>query len=129
MNPTNVQVLVIDDDQWIVQSTAMVLEAAGLSAMTAQSGERGIELAVREQPGVILLDIMMPGLDGWETLESLKTNEATRGIPVVIFSARDLDDDSQVKRARGADAYLRKPFEPGKLLQLVRGHLKVPEPA
>ncbi|MFH0947079.1 MAG: response regulator [Planctomycetota bacterium] len=129
MNPTNFQVLVIDDDQWIVESTAMVLEAAGLSAATARSGERGIELAQQEQPGVILLDIMMPGLDGWETLDALKTNEATREIPVVIFSARDLDGGSSVSRVRGADSFLRKPFEPEKLLQLVRRHLKVPEPA
>lgn len=116
-------VLVIDDDQWIVSSTAMVLEAEGFSVETARSGEEGIEVARRKRPAVILLDIMMPGLDGWETLERLKTDDATGEIPVVIFSARELNRGNSVTRDRGAQEFVRKPFEPGQLVDVVRKHI------
>lgn len=115
----------VDDDQWIVQSTAMVLEAAGISALTASDGQQGIELAKEVRPGVILLDVMMPGLDGWATLEALKTDERTREITVIIFSARDPEGNRASRRTLGADAFLQKPFEPSRLLELVQSYLQV----
>jgi two-component system phosphate regulon response regulator PhoB len=124
MSPALGRVLVIDDDEWIVSSTAMVLEAEGLDVSRAKSGEEGIEVARRERPAVILLDIMMPGLDGWETLERLKTDEATRDIPVVIFSARELSRGNSMSRERGAEEFMRKPFEPGHLVDVIRKHLE-----
>ncbi|MFG0318214.1 MAG: response regulator [Planctomycetota bacterium JB042] len=120
------RVLVIDDDPWIVRSTAMVLEAAGFDVSTASSGEAGIDEARREPPAVILLDIMMPGLDGWETLERLKVDEATRDVPVVVFSAREATrgpGDPRVSRDRGAAGFVAKPFEPSRLVELIRRHV------
>lgn len=120
------RVLVIDDDPWIVRSTAMVLEAEGFDVVTASSGEDGIAEARRNAPAVILLDIMMPGLDGWETLERLKVDEATRDTPVIVFSARESvrgPRDSGVSRDRGAAGFVGKPFEPGRLVELIRRHL------
>ncbi len=120
------RVLVIDDDPWIVRSTAMVLEAEGFDVSTATSGEAGIADARRDPPGVILLDIMMPGLDGWETLERLKVDEATREIPVVVFSAREATrgpGNPRVSRDRGAAGFVAKPFEPSRLVELIRRHV------
>lgn len=122
-------VLVIDDDPWIVRSTAMVLEAQGMTVVTAASGAEGIAIARAQHPSVILLDIMMPGLNGWETLERLKLDTATQDIPVVIFSARDMQRSGAVSRDRGAEAYVRKPFEPSMLVELVRKHVNALEPA
>ena len=120
------RVLVIDDDPLIVRSTAMVLEAEGFDVVTASDGEAGIEQARRERPAVILLDIMMPGLDGWETLERLKVDEVTRDIPVVVFSAREAargPASPVASRSRGADEFVSKPFEPGQLVSLIRQHV------
>ncbi len=119
----NARVLVIDDDPWIVESTAMVLQADGLEVITAASGEDGIQRARECRPHVILLDIMMPGLDGWETLERLKTDDATRDTPVVIFSAREMNRGERGSRDRNADEYMRKPFEPKQLVEVVRKHV------
>lgn len=116
-------VLIIDDDEFIVRSTAMVLQAEGLEVLTAKNGEEGIAQAQKRRPNVILLDIMMPGLSGWETLERLKLDSATHDIPVVIFSARDLARGGAVSRERGAEAFVQKPFEPQMLVQLVHKHL------
>ena len=123
MNPSESRILVIDDDQWIVSSTAMLLEARGFAVTTAENGPEGIDTARRERPAVILLDIMMPDMDGWETLGLLKEDESTCGIPVVIFSARELDQSVALCKQHGAAAFIRKPFEPSELIHLVREHL------
>jgi len=126
------RVLVIDDDPLIVRSTAMVLEAEGFDVVTASDGESGIAQARRARPAVILLDIMMPGLDGWETLERLKVDEVTCDIPVVIFSAREAargSGPSAASRSRGANEFVAKPFEPGQLVASIRRHVDSAEMA
>jgi CheY-like chemotaxis protein len=122
-------VLVIDDDQWIVDSTAMVLESEGFKVVTADNGEDGITRAASVHPSVILLDVMMPGLDGWETLERLKTDPATRETPVVIFSAREFAQSRAMSRQKGASAFVGKPFEPERLIQVVRKYAGRAAPA
>lgn len=117
-------VLIIDDDPFIVQSTAMVLEAEGLSTASASSGEEGIARAREVQPAVILLDIMMPGLNGWETLERLKVDPATKDIPVVVFSAREMQRAQRISAKQGANEFMAKPFDPKDLLRLVRKHVE-----
>lgn len=117
-------VLIIDDDRYIVQSTAMVLEAEGLEVVAASSGEEGIARARETHPAVILLDIMMPGLNGWETLERLKVDPATRDIPVVVFSAREMQRARSASADQGASDFVAKPFEPRELLGLVRKHVE-----
>ena len=116
-------VLVVDDDPFIAQSTALVLEVEGFDVVTAKDGEEGIEVAKGRRPAVILLDIMMPGINGWETLECLKTDQVTGSIPVIIFSARDLQRGRSVAKGNGADSYLAKPFDPIELVRLIRKQL------
>ena len=120
------RVLIIDDDKWIAMSTAMVLEAEGFVVDSALSGPEGIEKARSNAPGLVLLDIMMPGMDGWETLERLKADPACAALPVIVFTAREQREGRAKARELGAVEYVRKPFRPEALVQAIRQHLGHP---
>jgi DNA-binding response OmpR family regulator len=116
-------VLVIDDERPIRLLCRVNLEAEGMQVLEAPDGPNGIELAQQERPDVILLDVMMPGLDGWRVAEELLDDERTSSIPIVFLTARaELRD-----RARGLDLggidYVTKPFNPVELAPLVRSLL------
>ena len=116
-------VLIIEDEKLIIVSTQMVLEAAGFRVESATNGEAGITQARTQAPDLILLDIMMPGIDGWETLTRLKRDSATSGVPVVIFTAREHSRGHPKSAEMGAADYFRKPFEPDELIELVEKHV------
>jgi DNA-binding response OmpR family regulator len=116
-------VLIIEDEKLIIVSTQMVLEAAGFRVESATNGEDGIGKAKTCSPDLILLDIMMPGIDGWETLTRLKRDPATAHVPVVIFTAREHSRGHQRSTDLGAADYFRKPFEPDELIELVEKHI------
>jgi DNA-binding response OmpR family regulator len=112
--------LVIDDEAPIRLLCRVNLEAEGVEVLEAADGATGLELAKREKPDAILLDVMMPGLDGWSVAERLLSDEETAAIPIIFLTARaDLRD-----RVRGMDAggldYVTKPFNPVELASLVR---------
>jgi DNA-binding response OmpR family regulator len=112
--------LVIDDEAPIRLLCRVNLEAEGIEVLEAPDGASGLQIATREKPDAILLDVMMPGLDGWSVAERLLTDEETKSIPIIFLTARaDLRD-----RARGMDAggidYVTKPFNPVELASLVR---------
>jgi two-component system alkaline phosphatase synthesis response regulator PhoP len=114
------RVLVVDDEAPIRLLCRVNLEAEGMSVLEAPDGPSGLELARSERPDAVLLDVMMPGLDGWTVAERLLADEETREIPIVFLTARaDLRD-----RARGMDlgglGYVTKPFNPVELASLVR---------
>ncbi len=114
------KVLVIDDEAPIRLLCRVNLEAEGMDVLDAPDGPSGLELARSERPDAVLLDVMMPGLDGWTVAERLLADEETRDIPIVFLTARaDLRD-----RARGMDlgglGYVTKPFNPVELASLVR---------
>ncbi|MGH3023690.1 MAG: response regulator [Gaiellaceae bacterium] len=115
-----IRVLVIDDEAPIRLLCRVNLEAEGMSVLEAGEGPAGVELSRSEQPDVVLLDVMMPGLDGWRVAEMLLEDPVTREIPIVFLTARaDVRD-----RARGIDLggldYITKPFNPVELASLVR---------
>jgi DNA-binding response OmpR family regulator len=117
------RVLVIDDEAPIRLLCRVNLEAEGMEVLEAADGPSGLETARAEIPDVILLDVMMPGLDGWRVAEELLDDERTNGIPIVFLTARaELRD-----RARGIDLggvdYVTKPFNPVELAPLVRSLL------
>ncbi len=116
-------VLIIEDEKLIIVSTQMVLESVGYRVESAMNGEEGISKASDLEPSLILLDIMMPGIDGWETLTRLKRDEATSQIPVIIFTAREHARGHQKSSEMGAAGYFRKPFEPDELIELVEKHV------
>ena len=114
------RVLVIDDEPPIRLLCRVNLEAEGMEVLEASDGPTGLEKARNDQPDVILLDVMMPGLDGWQVAEELIDGERTGSIPIVFLTARGEARD----RARGLDLggidYVTKPFNPVELAPLVR---------
>src|SRR5262245_45265840 len=112
------RVLVIDDEAPIRLLCRVNLEAEGMDVLEAADGKTGLDLARDQQPDVVLLDVMMPGLDGWRVAEELLEDDRTRGIPIIFLTARAEFRD----RARGVD-YVTKPFNPLDLAELVRGLL------
>jgi DNA-binding response OmpR family regulator len=118
------RVLVIDDEAPIRLLCRVNLEAEGMSVIEAGDGPSGLAKASTEQPDVILLDVMMPGLDGWGVAEALLEDEQTVGIPIIFLTARAEFRD----RARGLDIggvdYITKPFNPVELAPLVRALLE-----
>jgi len=117
------RVLVIDDEAPIRLLCRVNLEAEGMSVLEARDGPSGLEAAAADTPDVILLDVMMPGLDGWGVAEALLESEETAHIPIIFLTARAEFRD----RARGLDIggvdYITKPFNPVELAPLVRALL------
>lgn len=116
-------VLIIEDEKLIIVSTQMVLESAGFRVESARGGEEGISKVRELRPDLVLLDIMMPGIDGWETLTRLKRDPDTAEAPVIIFTARAHARGHQKSAEMGAVDYFRKPFEPDELIDLVEKHI------
>ena len=114
------RVLIIDDEAPIRLLCRVNLEAEGIDVIEAGDGPTGLELARRSLPDLVLLDVMMPGLDGWAVAEELLDDAATDGIPIIFLTARAEFRD----RARGLDIggvdYITKPFNPVDLAPLVR---------
>jgi DNA-binding response OmpR family regulator len=114
------KVLVIDDEAPIRLLCRVNLEAEGMSVIEAADGPSGLEQARDERPDVVLLDVMMPGLDGWKVAEQLLEDERTSAIPIIFLTARAEFRD----RAKGLDIggidYVTKPFNPLDLAPLVR---------
>jgi DNA-binding response OmpR family regulator len=123
MSTGSIRVLVIDDEAPIRLLCRVNLEAEGMAVLEAADGPSGLEKARAEAPDVVLLDVMMPGLDGWRVAEELLDDPRTVSIPIVFLTARaELRD-----RARGIDLggidYVTKPFNPVELAPLVRNLL------
>ena len=113
------RVLVIDDEAPIRLLCRVNLEAAKMEVLEAENGPAGLEAARRERPDVILLDVMMPGMDGWQVLEELLADERTQEVPIVFLTARaELRDQARGLELGGVD-YITKPFNPGELAPLV----------
>jgi two-component system, OmpR family, phosphate regulon response regulator PhoB len=118
------RVLVIDDEGPIRLLCRVNLEAAGMEISEAEDGPSGVEAALAEQPDVILLDVMMPGMDGWEVFGELLKDERTAKIPIVFLTARaELRDQARGLELGGVD-YVTKPFNPLQLAPLVNDLLE-----
>lgn len=112
-------VLVVDDDPVIQKLLQVNFEMEGFTVLTAGDGEAGLAKAQAERPDAIVLDVMMPKMDGLEVARRLKNDPATQSIPIVLLSAKAQQADVQAGAATGADDYLTKPFDPLELLQRV----------
>jgi len=121
--PEKIRILVIDDDRDLTETVRGVLEAQDYEVLTAGDGERGLELAYTERPHLVLLDLMMPGMDGYRVCRELQFGY-TKDIPVVILTAKaDLPDMMEASRC-GATGFVTKPFRVDHLLQTVRNVLR-----
>jgi two-component system alkaline phosphatase synthesis response regulator PhoP len=117
------KILVVDDEIYIVHILDFSLGMEGYEVVTALDGEQALEKARTEKPDLIVLDIMMPKLDGYETCKALKQNPATHDIPVILLSAKGRNVDQKVGFEVGADDYITKPFSPRKLVERINAIL------
>lgn len=117
-------VLIVEDDPDIVELLHYTLEREGYSVAVAQNGEKGLAEARRRKPGLIVLDLMLPGLDGLEICKALKAEDATKGIPIVMLTAKSEESDIVLGLEFGADDYVKKPFSPRELVARIRSVLR-----
>ena len=117
-------VLIVEDDPDIVELLQYTLEREGYPVMVAQNGEKGLAEARRRKPGLIVLDLMLPGLDGLEICKALKAEDATKGIPIVMLTAKGEESDIVLGLEFGADDYVKKPFSPRELVARIRTVLR-----
>jgi CheY-like chemotaxis protein len=118
------RILIIDDEEDIRQVAALSLETiAGWDVITAGSGAQGLARAIEHHPDAILLDVMMPGMDGPTTFRELRKNPATAGIPVLLLTAKVQSSDQRRFADLGVDAVLFKPFDPLTLSTQIGGVL------
>ena len=118
MDKPKKKVLVIDDEGDFLKVMRLRLEASAFEVITLDSGERAMQVAKSERPDLILLDVVMPGKNGSDVCRELKADEATRGIPIIIFTAHYPEEEGIKTGARwiGADDYMLKPFDSAALL-------------
>jgi CheY-like chemotaxis protein len=112
-------VLVVDDEETMRLLCRVNLAASGIEVLEAADGATGLELAKSERPDLILLDVMMPGLDGWQVARRLAADPATREIPVVFLTARAGHEDRLQGERVGAVGYVVKPFDPVSIATVV----------
>lgn len=118
------RVLIVDDDPVFVRLLQTDLHVAGYEALSAKDGYKGIEAAQKELPDLIIMDIMMPGMDGHRTSELIKKSHLTADIPIIYVTAKDGLLDEELAMELGADYYLKKPYEPDILLSVIQKTLQ-----
>ena len=117
-------ILVIDDNKDIRENTAEILDLAGYKTFMAENGKKGVEIALKEKPSLIVCDIMMPELDGYGVLHLIRKNEITEHIPFIFLTAKTERSDFRKGMEMGADDYITKPFDDIELLNAVEIRLK-----
>ena len=128
MSPEAVKtVLMVDDEANARKIAKLILEREGYRTLTASNGEEGLVLAKVEQPDVILLDIMMPKMSGYDMLKRLREDQDTLQIPVIMVTARGTEHDIATSFKLGAIFHLQKPYEMKDLLQKIQVALRLPE--
>jgi DNA-binding response OmpR family regulator len=123
MMDAKARILAIDDDEtmrWLLKET---LATKGYEVLTAESGEQGFSLAVESKPDLILLDMMMPVMNGYATLKKLKDKPATKSIPVIMVTAVGGEYDKKLASSQGVAAYVTKPIDFPSLLVELKRHL------
>jgi len=119
-----VKVLIADDEEDVKALVSMYLQSEGYRVLTAFDGLDAISIAERESPDIILLDVMMPVMSGFEVAQQLKANPVTKDIPIIMLSAASQADSIKRGIESGARDYIVKPFEPSKLEAMIRNILE-----
>jgi len=114
------KILAVDDERHIVRLVQVNLERAGYEVVTAFDGKDALEKVASEQPDLVVLDVMMPYMDGFEVLQNLRKNPNTRELPVIMLTAKAQDADVFRGWQSGVDCYLTKPFNPMELISFVK---------
>ncbi|MCW1886768.1 response regulator transcription factor [Luteolibacter flavescens] len=118
------KILIVEDERDIADLVGFNLERAGFSVLKAHDGITGTEVAIRERPDLVILDLMLPGKDGYGVFKELRRDSRSRDIPVIMLTARAQTEDRIQGLEAGADDYLTKPFSPKELMLRVQAVLK-----
>ena len=122
------KIIVVDDNTTIIMLIKTKLSANGYEVLSAYNGESGYQLIENEKPALVLLDIMMPKMDGFQVFEKLKSNESLSKIPVIFLTASGQREDEKKANEMGARHFLTKPFSPNNLLEIVNKVLQESKP-
>ncbi|MHB9134751.1 MAG: response regulator transcription factor [Armatimonadota bacterium] len=114
------KILAVDDERHIVRLIQVNLERAGYQVVAAYDGREALKKIAEEKPDLIVLDVMMPYMDGLETLKQIRANPEMRNLPVIMLTAKAQDQDVFQGYSHGVDIYLTKPFNPMELLTFVK---------
>jgi len=117
------RILIVEDDPSVLKATSYILEKAGYEVLTAQNGLEGLRKAKEDNPDLLILDVMLPGIDGFEICYSLRTEPQTAQLPILMFSAKGQESDKATGLKVGADEYLTKPVDREVLLNKVAAWL------
>ena len=118
------KILIVDDEKDIVKMLSYNLKKEGYRIVDARDGEDALDLALREHPDLILLDLMLPGIDGLEVCKQLKKEAKTSRIPIIMLTAKTQETDKIVGLELGADDYVSKPFSPKELIARIKAVLR-----
>ena len=109
------KILICDDEPYILESVSYIAKQAGYDFLTAEDGEESVDLAIKEKPALMILDVNMPRLTGFEVCERLKNDPETKDIFIIMLTARGQERDERIGLEVGADEYITKPFSPRNL--------------
>ena len=118
------RILVVDDDKEVVRLMRAYLEQAGYEVLVAYDGETAVHNLRREKPDLVLLDLMLPGMDGWEVTRLMRSDATLSTIPIIMLTARVDDTDKIVGLEMGADDYVTKPYNPREVVARVKARLR-----
>ena len=128
-NRTMRRILVVDDDREVVRLIRAYLEQAGFEVLAAHDGDTAVHVIRRDRPDLLLLDLMLPGKDGWAITRLVRADPALAHIPIIMLTARIDDTDKIVGLELGADDYVTKPYNPREVVARVRARLRQPDVA
>ena len=126
MSDSKPRVLIVDDEPDLLSVLHFGLEVEGFDVLEASDGEQGLNMAREHTPDLIVLDLMLPRMDGYKVCRALKFDERYRRIPVFILSARSGETDRRLALDLGADAFLTKPYDMKDLVSRIRNRLNMP---
>ena len=118
------RVLIVDDEPDVVESVKFSLELENIECLEAYDGEEALSKAKKEKPDLIILDIMLPKINGYKIARLLKFDQEYKNIPIIMLTARTQEKDIKLGEETGADKYITKPFDMDMLVNAVKGYLK-----
>ena len=123
MGDNMARILIVDDSPSQLMGIRRIVEGLGHEALTAEDGAAGVEAAKRELPDLILMDVVMPNLNGFQATRSITRDPATKHIPVILVTTKDQETDKVWGMRQGAKAYITKPFNENQLVEVINGLL------
>ncbi len=114
------RILLVDDEKDLVYAVTLQLEAANFEVLPAYDGQEALDKVRKEKPDLIILDLMLPKIDGFKVCRMLKFDEKYKHIPVILFTARAQESDKEIGKEVCADSYITKPFDPQQLLSKIK---------